>query len=102
MDVRMPILDGVAATIAIHRQLPHCRILMLTTFDDEEYVLDAVRAGATGYLLKDLPSSDLARSIQAAHKGIFQVDASVMAKLVAATPKPPMVPQSQAMSVPQS
>ncbi len=63
MDVRMPVMDGVVATGQVRRQLPSCRILMLTTFDDEEYIIDALRAGASGYLLKDLPAPDLASAV---------------------------------------
>ena len=77
MDVRMPVMDGVVATGQVHRQLPSCRILMLTTFDDEEYVIDALQAGASGYLLKDLPAPDLASAVQAVYKGIYQLDPAV-------------------------
>lgn len=82
MDIRMPGTDGVAATGQILSQLPCCRILMLTTFDDDEYIIEALRAGASGYLLKDIPASDLARAAQAAHKGIYQLDPAVAGKLV--------------------
>jgi DNA-binding NarL/FixJ family response regulator len=81
MDVRMPVLDGVAATRQIHLQLPTCKILMLTTFDDDAYILEALQAGASGYLLKDLPGRDLAQAIQAAHRGIYQLDQSVADRL---------------------
>jgi DNA-binding NarL/FixJ family response regulator len=83
MDVRMPLMDGVAATFAVRQALPACQILMLTTFDDEAYVIDALRAGACGYLLKDMPASDLAQAIQAAHRGIYQLDPAVASKVVA-------------------
>lgn len=76
-NVRMPVMDGVVATGQVHRQLPSCRILMLTTFDDEEYIIDALRAGASGYLLKDLPAPDLASAVQAVYKGIYQLDPAV-------------------------
>jgi DNA-binding NarL/FixJ family response regulator len=81
MDVRMPILDGVAATEQIHRQMPACKILMLTTFNDETYVLEALQVGASGYLLKDLPARDLAQAIQAVHRGIYQLDPTVADQL---------------------
>jgi DNA-binding NarL/FixJ family response regulator len=81
MDVRMPVLDGVAATEQIRRQLPDCRILMLTTFSDEAYVLDALKVGASGYLLKDLPARDLAQAVQAVHRGIYQLDPAVVQQL---------------------
>lgn len=83
MDVRMPVMDGVAATAQVRRQMPDCQILMLTTFDDEEYVVDALRAGACGYLLKNIPAPDLARAVQAAHRGIYQLDPSIAGKVVA-------------------
>lgn len=82
MDVRMPIMDGVEATAQIRSRLPLCQILMLTTFDDDEYVVEALRAGAVGYLLKDIPAHDLAQAVQAAHKGIYQLDPIVARKIV--------------------
>jgi len=83
MDVRMPVMDGVLATRQIRRELPSCRILMLTTFDDEAYIIDALRAGASGYLLKDLPAPDLASAVQAVYKGIYQLDPQVASKVIA-------------------
>lgn len=82
MDVRMPIMDGVEATLQILRQVPSCCILMLTTFDDDQYVRDALRAGARGYLLKDLPAQDLAQAVHAVSQGVYQFDASVMERMV--------------------
>lgn len=84
MDIRMPIMDGVTATIQLRRQLPSCHILMLTTFDDDEYIQDALHAGAHGYLLKDIPASDLALAVRAASQGIYQFDPSIVGKVVAA------------------
>lgn len=93
MDVRMPIMDGVAATVHIRRDLGNTPILMLTTFDDDAYVFAALQAGATGYLFKDLPATDLAHAIHAAHRRIYQLDSTIGAKLVAAlTPPPPPLP----------
>ncbi len=82
MDVRMPVMDGIVATAQIHRQLPGCQVIMLTTFDDEEYIVKSLRAGAVGYLLKDIPASQLARAVQLAHAGIYQLEPSVAGKLV--------------------
>ncbi len=82
MDVRMPVMDGIVATAQIHRQLPGSQVIMLTTFDDEEYIVKSLRAGAVGYLLKDIPASQLARAVQLAHSGIYQLDPSVAGKLV--------------------
>jgi len=84
MDIRMPIMDGVEAARRIRKELPDCQVLMLTTFDDEEYVLDALSAGACGYLLKDIPAHDLASAIKAAYNGIYQLDPSVAGKMLLA------------------
>jgi DNA-binding NarL/FixJ family response regulator len=83
MDVRMPVMDGVVATGQVRREVPSCRILMLTTFDDDDYVIAALQAGASGYLLKDLPAPDLARAVQAVYKGIYQLDPAVASKVIA-------------------
>lgn len=88
MDVRMPVMDGVVATRQILHELPSCRILMLTTFDDEDYIIDALRAGASGYLLKDLPAPDLASAVQAVYKGIYQLDPVVANKVIGSFSRP--------------
>ncbi|HEX2184907.1 MAG TPA: response regulator transcription factor, partial [Chloroflexota bacterium] len=82
MDVRMPVMDGVEATQALRRDLPDCRILMLTTFDDEEYVVSALRAGANGYLLKDLPAAELAQAVRMARAGVDQFAPAVTGRLL--------------------
>ncbi len=84
MDVRMPVMDGVTAVAQIRHQLPETQVLMLTTFDDEEYIIKALQAGASGYLLKDIPAGDLAQAVQLTHAGIYQLDPSVAGKLVGA------------------
>ncbi|WP_260614113.1 response regulator transcription factor [Streptomyces sp. WAC07061] len=91
MDVRMPGMDGVAATALLRRQLPGCRIVMLTTFNDDEYVGRALRAGAVGYLLKNLPAADLAQAVRLAHAGVAQFDQTVLAALAAGTPAPDLL-----------
>jgi DNA-binding NarL/FixJ family response regulator len=88
MDVRMPVMDGVAATAQLRLQLPTSRILMLTTFDDEEYVLEALRAGATGYLLKDIPGRELAQAIRSVQAGLYQLDPSVASRVIARLNRP--------------
>lgn len=82
MDVRMPIMDGIEATAQIRQQLPACQVLMLTTFDDEEYIVKSLLAGACGYLLKDIPASDLAQAIQLTYRGVYQIAPSVAGKLI--------------------
>lgn len=83
MDVRMPVLDGVAATRVLQEEYPEVRVIMLTTFDDDEYVFEGLRAGAAGYLLKDVPSEKLVEAIQAAAHGESFLEPSVAAKVVA-------------------
>lgn len=83
MDVRMPVMDGVKATAEVRHQVK-CQVLMLTTFDDETYIVDALRAGASGYLLKDMPVADLAQAIRLAHAGVYPLDPAVAGKLVGA------------------
>lgn len=82
MDVRMPVMDGITATAQVRRQLPACQVLMLTTFDDEEYIVEALQAGAVGYLLKDMPAAQLAQAVRLAQAGIYQLEPSVAGKLV--------------------
>ncbi|MEZ0113219.1 DNA-binding NarL/FixJ family response regulator [Catenulispora sp. EB89] len=69
MDIRMPELDGLAATRAIAERHPHVRVLVLTTFDLDEYVYGALRAGASGFLLKDTPPADLVAAIRVVAAG---------------------------------
>jgi DNA-binding NarL/FixJ family response regulator len=69
MDLQMPVLDGVAATRRLHEEQADCRVIVLTTFDDDEMVFDGLRAGAVGYLLKDAPSEKLAEAIRVAARG---------------------------------
>lgn len=83
MDVQMPVLDGVAATRRLHASQPACRVILLTTFDDDEYVFEGLRAGAVGYLLKDVPSARLVEAIRAAGRGESFLEPSVAAKVVA-------------------
>jgi len=83
LDLQMPILDGVSATRRLHEEQPSCRVIVLTTFDDDEMVFDGLRAGAVGYLLKDVPSEKLAEAIRAAARGESFLQPSVAAKVVA-------------------
>jgi len=82
MDIRMPVMDGIAATAALRQKSPGCQVLMLTTFDDDEYVVKSLRAGAQGYLLKDIPAADLAQAIRLTHAGIYQLAPTVAGKLI--------------------
>ena len=83
MDVRMPILDGVRATRLLKETLPQCKVIVLTTFDDDEYIFDALRTGAAGYLLKDVASARLVEAIRATARGESILEPSVAAKVIA-------------------
>jgi DNA-binding NarL/FixJ family response regulator len=83
MDMQMPVLDGIGATRRVKQTLPECRVIALTTFDDKEIVFNALRAGAVGYLLKDVGSVQLADSIRRTVRGESILDPSVTAKVVA-------------------
>ncbi|WP_432809475.1 response regulator transcription factor [Pantanalinema sp. GBBB05] len=99
MDVRMPIMDGVAATRRICQQFSDIKVLVLTTFDDDDYVSQAIRAGAQGYLLKDTHSDDLAAAIRAVHKGYTQMGPGLLEKAIAAPP--PLTPTQPAHLPPE-
>ena len=83
MDLQMPVLDGVAATQRLCEEQPESRVIVLTTFDDDELVFDGLRAGAIGYLLKDAPSEKLGEAIRSAARGESFLQPSVAAKVVA-------------------
>jgi DNA-binding NarL/FixJ family response regulator len=82
MDIRMPVLDGLAATEAILSRQPRPRVLMLTTFDLDEYVFRALRAGASGFLLKDTPPADLLAGIRVVAGGDALLSPSVTRQLI--------------------
>ncbi len=82
MDIQMPHVNGIAATQAIRAALPDTKIIMLTTFSDDEYLMAGLRAGAIGYLLKDMPSEQLAEAIRSAAKGQSPIEPEMARKLV--------------------
>ena len=81
MDIRMPVMDGVAATAAIVQHYPDTKVLVLTTFDDDEYVLQAMRLGAKGYLLKDTEPDELTLAIRSVYKGHTQLGPGLFEKI---------------------
>lgn len=83
MDLRMPVLDGVAATRRLRELLPESRVIVLTTFDDDEHVFEGLRAGAAGYLLKDVSSEKLVEAIRTTARGESFLQPSVAAKVLA-------------------
>ncbi len=106
MDIRMPIMDGVAATREIQKRFAGIKVLVLTTFDDDEYVTAALQNGAMGYLLKDTPSEELAVAIRAVHKGYTQLGPGIVKKLLTQFPSTaptqlPLAPPSLAELTPR-
>lgn len=83
MDVRMPVLDGIAATAQILDQLPQAKVLVLTTFDLDDYVLSALRAGASGFLLKDATAEELTHAVRVVARGDGLLDPAVTKRLIA-------------------
>ena len=83
MDIRMPRLDGVEATRRLCQRWPEARVIILTTFDDDAYVFDGLRAGALGYLLKDVSGDELAEAIRKVAAGGALIEPSVARKVLA-------------------
>jgi DNA-binding NarL/FixJ family response regulator len=83
MDLHMPVLDGVTATKRLHAAQLDCQVIVLTTFDDDEHIFEALRAGAVGYLLKDVASETLFTAVRAAARGESILQPSVAAKVIA-------------------
>lgn len=99
MDLRMPVLDGVTATRRLKETRPSSRVIILTTFDDDEYVFDGLRAGAAGYLLKDVSSEKLVEAIRATARGDSFLQPNITAKLVAEFARMEETPTPQAQQL---
>ena len=82
MDLKMPIMSGIEATREIRTKFPNIKILVLTTYDDDEWVFDAIRAGASGYLLKDTPRQKIVEAIRGTMDGKSFVDPAIAGKLL--------------------
>ena len=82
MDIRMPVMDGVECTGIIRQSYPDVRVLILTTFDDDEYIIDGLKNGAAGYLLKDMPSEKLVNAIRDVYSGVSIMQPEIAVKLV--------------------
>jgi DNA-binding NarL/FixJ family response regulator len=104
MDLHMPVLDGIAAARRLRVEQPDTRVLALTTFDDDEDVFAALRAGAVGYLLKDVTSDRLVEALLAAARGESVLQPSVAARVVARFAELPddVPPRPQPLVVPLS
>jgi len=82
MDLRMPMMNGIEATREIHAKFPDIKILVLTTYDDDEWVFDAIRAGASGYLLKDTSRQKIVEAIRGTMEGKSFIDPAIAGKLL--------------------
>lgn len=98
MDVRMPICDGVQATCEIHQHYPWIRILVLTTFDDDEYILRSLQVGALGYLLKRTPSKEIAAAIRSVSQGYSQLGPTIALKVFSQIKSFSLPPRCQDLS----
>lgn len=82
MDLKMPIMNGITATRKIHQKHPQVHVLILTTYQDDEWLFDAIRGGANGYLLKDTPPADLIEAILGTIAGKSYIDPDVAGKVL--------------------
>jgi len=94
MDLKMPIMNGVEATRQIHSKFPDVKVLVLTTYIQDEWVFDAIRAGASGYLLKDTPREELLAAIKGTFQGKTYIDPDVAGKLLNQVSSPQTQPTS--------
>jgi DNA-binding NarL/FixJ family response regulator len=95
MDLKMPGMNGIQATRVIHLEHPEVRVLVLTTYGDDEWVFDAIRAGAAGYLLKGTPRQELIKALKGTLKGETHVDPAVAGKIFAHVAQSPSHQESQ-------
>jgi two-component system NarL family response regulator len=86
MDLRMPVMGGVEATIAIRAEFPEARVIVLTTYDGDENIYRALRAGAMAYLLKDIPRGEFLDDVRAVHSGQYCIPPAVAARLAQRLP----------------
>lgn len=82
MDIRMPVMNGVEATKIIKERYPDIKVLILTTFDEDDYIVDALKNGADGYLLKDISSDELSNAIKTVYKGNVLLQPNIAKKIV--------------------
>ena len=86
MDIRMPVMTGIEATRLISEQFPDTKVLVLSTFDEDRDIAQSMRAGAKGYLLKDMPAPELAEAIRLVHRGYSQMAPGLMERLLTSVP----------------
>ncbi len=98
MDLNMPRCDGVAATARITAEYPGTRVVVLTTYADDESIIGALRAGALGYLTKDATRAEIGRAVEAAAAGQAVLDPAVQQRLLSAATAPPAGPRGPRLS----
>ncbi len=96
MDIRMPIMDGVAATRELNLRFPGIGVIILTTFDDDEYIFEGLKAGARGYLLKDIGSEEMAAAVRTVAAGGALIQPSITRKVLAEFSRLSTAPKSKA------
>lgn len=83
MDIRMPVMNGIEAVKKLRVESPETKVLVLTTFDEDEYIIDALASGAVGFLLKDIPTEKLLQAVRDAAKGEIMLPSAIAVKLAA-------------------
>lgn len=102
MDIRMPVMDGVEATRRLRQEHPQAKVVILTTFDDDAYVFDGLRAGALGYLLKDVSGEELAEAIRQVASGGALIEPSVARKVLAEFARLPQHHDASSQALPSA
>jgi DNA-binding NarL/FixJ family response regulator len=95
LDLRMPVMDGVECTKRISNQFPAVKVIVLTTFDEDELVFSALHSGAVGYLLKDVSPDKLFEAIRSASRGEYYLPPNITAKVMAEFTKLPRIPRQE-------
>ncbi|MCH6269440.1 response regulator [Neobacillus citreus] len=84
MDIRMPVMNGIEATKAVKEKYPNVKVLILTTFNEDEYIFNGLKNGADGFILKDSDLKEIIKAIKAAHEGTLLLHSDVTSKLIRA------------------
>ncbi|MBS4211255.1 MULTISPECIES: response regulator [Neobacillus] len=94
MDIRMPVMNGIEATKAVKEKYPNVKVIILTTFNEDEYIFNGLKNGADGFILKDSDLKEIIKAIKAAHEGTLLLHSDVTSKLISALRNVPESPQA--------